>query len=165
MKKLFMIFPLVFLLCLTFGCQKAEEVAEEPVADVEAEIENVKAVLNRAVSAYNSLDAESYLENYCQDNDMVLFGDISRIVGFEAFKEGVPKGFEQYDSAEVSYRDEVIKMHSSGEVSWLTCYLDLKSVSQGEERIVKGTSATYVLEKRNGKWLIVHAHWSTPEAE
>ena len=165
MKKLFMIFPLVFLLCLTFGCQKAEEVAEEPVADVEAEIENVKAVLNRAVSAYNSLDAESYLENYCQDNDMVLFGDISRIVGFEAFKEGVPKSFEQYDSAEVSYRDEVIKMHSSGEVSWLTCYLDLKSVSQGEERIVKGTSATYVLEKRNGKWLIVHAHWSTPEAE
>ena len=165
MKKLFVILPLVLLLCFTFSCQKAEEVAEEPVVDVEAEKANVKAVLNRAVSAYNSLDAESYLENYCQDNDMVLFGDISRIVGFDAWREAIKKGFEQYDSAEVSYRDEVIKIHSSGEVSWFTCYLDLKSVSKGEERIVKGNSATYVLEKRNGEWLIVHAHWSTPEAE
>ena len=37
MKKLFMVLPLVFLLCFTFSCQKAEEVAEEPVVDVEAE--------------------------------------------------------------------------------------------------------------------------------
>jgi ketosteroid isomerase-like protein len=165
MKKLVMILSLVLVLCFAFGCQKGEEVAEEPVVDIEAEKANVKAVLNRAVSAYNALDAESYLENYCQDNDMVLFGDISRIVGFDAWRETIQKGFEQSDSAEVSYRDEVIKIHSSGEVSWLTCYLDLKSVSQGEERIVKGNSATYILEKRNGKSLIVHAHWSVPEAE
>ena len=31
MKKLLMIIPLVFLLCFTFGCQQAEEVAEESV--------------------------------------------------------------------------------------------------------------------------------------
>ena len=30
MKKLFMVLTLVFLLCLTFGCQKGEEAAEEP---------------------------------------------------------------------------------------------------------------------------------------
>jgi len=30
MKKLSMILPLVLVLCFTFGCQKAEEVAEEP---------------------------------------------------------------------------------------------------------------------------------------
>ena len=37
MKKLLMILPLVFLLCFTFNCKQAEEVAEEPVVDVEAE--------------------------------------------------------------------------------------------------------------------------------
>ena len=41
MKKLLLILPLVFLLCITFSCQKAEEVAEEPVVDVEAEREAV----------------------------------------------------------------------------------------------------------------------------
>jgi ketosteroid isomerase-like protein len=30
MKKLLMIMPLVFLLCFAFGCQKAEEMPEEP---------------------------------------------------------------------------------------------------------------------------------------
>jgi uncharacterized protein (TIGR02246 family) len=33
MKKLFMVFPLVFLLCLTFSCQQAEEAAEEVMAE------------------------------------------------------------------------------------------------------------------------------------
>ena len=33
MKKLFTVIPLVFLLCLTFGCQKAEESAEEVMAE------------------------------------------------------------------------------------------------------------------------------------
>ncbi len=33
MKKLLLILPLVFLLCFTFGCQKAEEVAEEEEAE------------------------------------------------------------------------------------------------------------------------------------
>jgi hypothetical protein len=37
MKKLLMILPLVLVLCFTFSCQKAEEVAEEPAVDVEAE--------------------------------------------------------------------------------------------------------------------------------
>jgi uncharacterized protein (TIGR02246 family) len=165
MKKLLMILLSVFLLCFAFSCQKAEEVAEEPAVDLEAEKANIKAVLNRAVSAVNAVDAESYLENYCQDNDMVLFGDTYRIVGFEAWRETIQKGFEEYDSAKVSLRDVVIKINPSGDVSWLTCYLDMKSVVQGEERNEKGTSATYVLEKRNGKWLIVHAHWSTPDAE
>jgi pimeloyl-ACP methyl ester carboxylesterase len=37
MKKILLVFPLVFLLCFTFSCQKqVEEVAEEPVVDVEA---------------------------------------------------------------------------------------------------------------------------------
>ena len=48
MKKLLMIIPLVFLLCLTFSCQKqAEEVAEEPVVDVEAEKANIQSVFDQ----------------------------------------------------------------------------------------------------------------------
>ena len=36
MKKLLTVIPLVILFCFTFGCQKGEEVAEEPVVDIEA---------------------------------------------------------------------------------------------------------------------------------
>ncbi len=42
MKKLYIILPLVFLLCFTFSCQKAEEVAEEVGVDVETKEEGMK---------------------------------------------------------------------------------------------------------------------------
>jgi len=42
MKKLFMILPLVFLLCFTFSCQKAEEVAEETKEEVTSGIVSVE---------------------------------------------------------------------------------------------------------------------------
>ena len=38
MKKFLTIIPLVILLYFTFSCQQGEEVAEEPVVDVEADI-------------------------------------------------------------------------------------------------------------------------------
>ncbi|NIM59869.1 MAG: hypothetical protein GTO16_13160, partial [Candidatus Aminicenantes bacterium] len=44
MKKLLSVIPLVILLCFTFGCQQGEEVAEEPVVDVEADIAALKKI-------------------------------------------------------------------------------------------------------------------------
>lgn len=41
-KKLCMILPLVLILCFTVSCQQGEEVAKEPVVDVEAKEEGVK---------------------------------------------------------------------------------------------------------------------------
>ena len=46
MKKLLMVIPLVFLLCFTFSCQKAEEVAEEV---------GVKALSDEDVAAIKAL--------------------------------------------------------------------------------------------------------------
>lgn len=55
MKKLFLILPLVFLLCFTFSCQKAEEVAEEPVVDVETKDEGVKPLdVEGAILTYST---------------------------------------------------------------------------------------------------------------
>ena len=39
MNKLLLILPLVFLLCIAFGCQKAEEVVKKPALDAEADVE------------------------------------------------------------------------------------------------------------------------------
>jgi steroid delta-isomerase-like uncharacterized protein len=47
MKKLLIILPMVFLLCFTFGCQQAEEVAEG-ITEEEA-----KALLDRALDIWN----------------------------------------------------------------------------------------------------------------
>jgi len=50
MKKLFIVIPLVILLCFTFGCQQGKKTAEEPVVD-SAEIEAKPAItMDSAIS-------------------------------------------------------------------------------------------------------------------
>jgi len=58
MKKLFMILPLVLVLCFTFSCQKAEEVAEEPAVDVEADVEAIKNLRAQYMVSQDAGDAE-----------------------------------------------------------------------------------------------------------
>jgi ketosteroid isomerase-like protein len=85
MKKLLMILPMVFLLCFTFSCQKAEEVAEEPMVDVEAEKKIVEKEL-RAMeiahkAAIDSKDIEGILQFYSSDlitispEEPILYGN------------------------------------------------------------------------------------------
>jgi ketosteroid isomerase-like protein len=71
MKKLFMVLPLVFLLCFTLSCQQGEEVAEEPVVDVEADIEAIRAEIQARskalVAAEEVFDWETAVTFFASD--------------------------------------------------------------------------------------------------
>ena len=96
MKKLFMILPLVFLLCFTFNCQKAEEVAEEPAVDIEADIAAIKALLDDFDVAVNAGDSEGLVaKNYAEDAVRMPF-DEPMLRGKAAILAWFKKGAEQY---------------------------------------------------------------------
>jgi hypothetical protein len=67
MKKLFIVIPLVFLLCLTFGCQETEEAAEEVVAEQPA---MDLAMVRQAIEEANLMFGEA-----------VRAGDVATLVG------------------------------------------------------------------------------------
>lgn len=72
MKKLFMVIPLVFLLCLTFGCQQAEEAAEEamaeqPVLDLAQVRQEIEAANLRFGEAARLGDATALAMLYTED--------------------------------------------------------------------------------------------------
>ena len=67
MKKLLMILPLVFLLYFTFSCQQGEKVDEEPVVDVEADVEAIKNWVNKSYATAESGDLEGYLNFWTED--------------------------------------------------------------------------------------------------
>lgn len=58
MKKLLMVIPLVLLLCFTFSYQKGEEVAEEPVVDIEAEKEAIITKYKEELRIFDELQKE-----------------------------------------------------------------------------------------------------------
>jgi len=68
MKKLLMILPLVFMLCFTFGCQQqGEEVAEEPVVDVEAERAAIQEAFSAWMKANDAKDVDGLVSYFAAD--------------------------------------------------------------------------------------------------
>jgi len=104
MKKLLTIIPLVFLLCFTFSCQKAEEVAEEGLTE-----EEVNAIMGDVLKVWNNADMDAcdrvYSVDYV-DHDPVR-GDT---IGLDAFKELLKTSYyEKYSSIDLSIHETFIK--------------------------------------------------------
>jgi ketosteroid isomerase-like protein len=86
--------------------------------------------------------------------------------------EKVVKGFEDFKKAEkfwmnpdfkaIRYeiKDVSINFSNSGDVAWFFCMLDDINEWKGQPANWENTRWTGVLEKRNGKWVIVQQHFS-----
>jgi len=163
MKKLLSILPLVILLCFTFGCQQGEDVAEEPAVDIEAEKANIRTLFDQYAEAWESLNIDHFSEIFSDDADMVIFDTQTIHVGWEAFKELLQNSFDLMNDVNITFRDYSIKVHHSGAIAWLSTLEDATWISQDQPNEVKGMRVTWVLEKREGKWVIVQGHWSVSE--
>jgi len=165
MKKFLMIIPLVILLCFTFSCQQGEEVAEEPAVDVEAEKANIQSVFDQYVKAWKTLNIDLFAEIFSHDADMVIFDAETRYDGWEAWQERLQNSIELIEDVNVTFREYSIKVHPSGTIAWLSAFEDATWTLEGQPDEVTGMRITWVLEKIEGKWIIVEGHWSVSEQE
>ena len=68
MKKLYMILPLVLVLCFVYGCQDKVAMAELEAMKAQAEVEEQnKDLVNRMWEAWNNGDFEAFKELYTPD--------------------------------------------------------------------------------------------------
>ena len=81
MKRLSTIIPLVILLSLALGCQKyGEEVAEEPVMNIEADMEAIKSLFAHNSLVINSGNLNGWISQFTEDaifmppNSVILKG-------------------------------------------------------------------------------------------
>ena len=96
MKKLFMVLPLVFLLCFTFGCQKGEEVAEEPVVDVEADIAAINELWNQYGIAYRTGDLDLWMSLWT-DEGIRMIPDMPEVVGKEQIRSSMQGMYDMFN--------------------------------------------------------------------
>jgi len=85
---------------------------------------------------------------------------------------GIVRGFKQFKKNEAFFgdpdfkairyeiRDLKITISESGSVAWYYCVLDDINEWKGKPACWMNTRWTGVLEKRNGKWVIVQMHFS-----
>ncbi len=163
MKK-FVLLLVVGSLLLICGCTDSDE--DEMVLDLNAETEEVKAVLDLYIQATETEDIELFSSINAHDSGMVNFGTeaTERIVGWDSLKESMEAQFAATENSNLTVRDQVIKVHSSGQVAWFSQIIDWELVFEGQEMTMEGLRATGVLEKRNGNWIFVQMHYSVPAA-
>jgi uncharacterized protein (TIGR02246 family) len=170
LARVVLVFPLALLLCLAFGCQKKPEEAAVkamvPVVNLEAEKTAVKAVIDQYMQSWKTKDMEAFSKVVAHDSDMVNFGTdaAERWVGWESLKDSMERQNKSINFEVISIRDEVIKVHNSGEVAWVSATCDAKGKAQGQPFSMEGWRVTAVLEKRAGSWVIVQFHISVPVA-
>ena len=132
-------------------------------ADAKTEAE-VMAVINQLIEAYKKEDADGSLAIYATDPDMVTIGtgvDEKRI-GMAERKAQLERDFAQIK--EISVQIDWYSVSAAGSVAWVVSDVIARGKVGGKETSVP-MRATFVLEKRNSKWLIVHSHVSVPASE
>ena len=153
MKKLLVILPLVFLLCFTFGCQKAEEVAEEPTVDVEADIAAIKTLINQVEIAFNEGDLDAYMSTVA-DDAVDMPPDAPAVIGKEAIRDWY--GFLGSTSFEVKIFIDEIEV--SGDWAFYRSHWKGSYTQENSGQKTEMESKVIGILKRqpDGSWKITH---------
>jgi uncharacterized protein (TIGR02246 family) len=158
MKKLCMILPLIFLLCFTFSCQQGKEVAEEPVVDVEADIEAIKNVSEKWEVAYNDSDIDSLMSLYA-DNSVRIPANQPPVIGKEAIRNSLQQEFDLSTNQE---DDVVVEAQVSGDLAFTrgTWINIVTPKAGGESHTLNGNWITILKRQPDGPWKIINEMWS-----
>ena len=100
------------------------------------------------------------------DADMVHIGtDMDEIWrGWNELRKATVEQFEGLDCYKAQIRDLSVSVSSSGSVAWYSHLLDAHIKSSSQEQTWQGARFTGVLEKRDGRWVMVQTHVSIPES-
>ena len=132
--------------------------------DFPGEKEQIQKVVQNSVSWALQKDKELLLASVAQDPCFFIFNPDNRstIVGFKAFRDLVENVYMHpaYRATGFEINDMRINLSKSGEAAWFSARLNDRGEWNGQPTSWENVRWTGVLEKRNGKWLIVQMHFS-----
>ena len=133
--------------------------------DIEVEKARVKSVVDQFEQFWETEDMRLFSRIIAHDADMVNYGTdaAEHFVGWEALKESVEKMLPSFENTKLTAKDQVIKVHPSGNMAWFSEVVDWDGVAEGKPVRI-GFRLTGVLEKRNDNWVFVQFHASVPVA-
>jgi uncharacterized protein (TIGR02246 family) len=135
---------------------------KKPSVDIEAETAAVNAVLDEYVKSVETENMEAYAKLVAHDSAMVNFGGFGKpIAGWDALKKVMEGQNGMLSETNIEVSGLQIRVCADGKLAWATCLWDLKAM-MAENLVELPIRCTWVLEKREAGWIIVHFHKSMP---
>jgi len=121
-----------------------------------------KALIDRYYSAWSSLDPNKAAPLYAKDADLVFY-DIAplKYTGWTEYDQGVRKIFSGFETLKVTPNSD-LKVTRRGNIAWTTVTFHISAKLKSGSPMEAEGRHTVIWERRYGKWLIVHEHFSAP---
>jgi ketosteroid isomerase-like protein len=128
----------------------------------EVEIEKIARVVDACIGWAKEKNLDLVFSTVANDSTYLSVHPSSRVVrGFDQFKEAVPFWMNpDFQYVRHDIRDLTVRLSQSGDVAWFYCMLDDINTWKGQPANWENTRWTGVLEKRDGRWVIVQQHFS-----
>ncbi len=145
---------LVFVFCIAVS-GLAQKTAKASPGGVD------KAYLQRVWDGWAGLDASKQRQFYEQGPH--VFFDIAplKYASWDEYEAGVTKELADYKAAKFTVNDD-LQIHKAGDAYWITSTIASDMTRQSGKREMGQFRWTAILERKDGKWLIVHEHVSAP---
>lgn len=128
--------------------------------DINAEKAKVKLVVDEFYKTFETKDIKLLSGIVAHDSDMVNYGINANLifVGWNALRDSLTKMLAVMEKTKMNIKNQVINVEPAGNVAWFSEMCDMDFEYAGHPMQINGQRYTGVLEKRNGKWVIVQFH-------
>jgi ketosteroid isomerase-like protein len=127
----------------------------------------IERVIRTSIDWALDKDTAALFDCFARDSTLFIFHPDSKstIVGFEAFRKMAEGLFldPRFKALDSRFENVRIQRSTSGETAWFSCLLDDHGEWDGRPMGWDDARWTGVLEKRNGRWIIVQMHFSLAE--
>ncbi|MCF8347453.1 MAG: nuclear transport factor 2 family protein [Bacteroidales bacterium] len=157
--KSYLLISFIALALVFSSCQDCEQ--QTSLKDDQLAIENL---LEQYIIANERQDFDLIQDIWAPDSDIILYGTDSedQLMGWINIKKAVKNQFSQISETYISVSDQFIKINCSGNTGWFAERLNYNFIYKGEAHTYSGLRFTGVVEKIEGKWMLVQAHLSLP---
>lgn len=126
--------------------------------------QEIKDLLADYVEGYATKDVGRLLSHIAPDPDVTFIGSgpDEWVIGLDALRSGIERDLTQADEVRIDFSD--VAVSARGDVAWLASRLVFRVVV-GENKVILHGRFTAVLEKREGKWKFIQAHYSVPASD
>ncbi len=159
MTSRFLTVAISLLVILVGGCDTMTQ--EE---DIDAEKAEISKVIHNSIGWAATKDTEMSYSCFAKDSELFWFSprDDGTIHGFAALVF-LTEGFfmkEDFKAVRYEIKELRISLSRSGDVAWYHARLDDFNEWKGQPANWEDVRWTGVLEKRDGRWVIVQMHFS-----
>jgi ketosteroid isomerase-like protein len=148
---------LLLIAILIPGCKQQEQI------NIQDEKASIEKTLDNYVKSIVEEDMNLYSEIVAQDSNMINVGggvNLSWIEGWTQLKDVMNGQNDAFSETEINVTKERIFVSPTGRDAWAVTLWNLKTVLSDGNNYLLPLRCTWVLQKRNNKWIIVSFHKS-----